>query len=379
MKVMLSAGEASGDLHGSHLARALKAAHPSITLLGMGGRLMADAGVQLFADMTEASVVGFVEALKSLRAYRRLLDRMTDLMRMERPDALVVIDFPGFNMRLAERAKRLHIPVIYYFSPSAWAWRPSRARIVASHATTVCAVLPFEADVYRKAGAPVTYVGHPLMDTAKPSASREALRQEWGYGPDERLILLLPGSRKQEVERHLALMVEAARRLSTDPTPTRFMLGLAHTIDDSVAGALPGDLPVRIISGRTYDALHAADAAVCAIGTVTLEAAIVGCPFVGVVRTSTSTYWLAKRLYRGRHFAMPNIIADREIVPELLQEEATGERIAAALGELLSPGRREEILRGFAQVKEALGGGGAVQRTAEAVLKAARERGGGPT
>jgi len=374
MKIMLVAGEASGDLNGAHLARALRDRQPALELFGMGGSKMAQAGVELLYDPTAISSVGFLEVLRSVNVLRRVLDRLARELDRRQPACVVLIDFPEFNMRLGELAKARGIPVVYYFSPQAWAWRKGRAKSVAKHAALVCAVFPFEADVYREAGARVEYVGHPLVDIVKPALAPQEARRALGVEQASPVIALLPGSRRQELENHLGVMFAAAKKLSAQFPQARFLLPLAHTVARGrVEAKLPPGVPIRIVEGMTYEALSVSDAAVAAVGTVTLEAALIGCPFVGVLRLSSSTYWIAKRLYREKYAVLPNIVVGREVVPELIQEQVTPERIAQEVMGLLDPRRRQQVREGFREVRERLGGPGAVGRAAEAILRMVSE------
>lgn len=373
MKIMIVAGEASGDMNGSHLAREILKREPRARLFGMGGRLMQEAGVKLLFNPTSISAIGFVEAVRSVQVLRRVLSRFAGVLDRQSPDVVVLIDFPEFNMRLGEMAKERGIPVVYYFSPSAWAWRRGRAKKVAEHATAVCAVFPFEAEVYREAGARVEYVGHPLVDIVQPTLDRENARKAFGCEEAEPVVALLPGSRKQEIDSLLAPMLQAAKRFAGEHPRVKYLLALAHTVDSGrVRAKIPEGLPVTVVEGRAHDVLRAADFGVAKMGTVTLEAALVGTPIVGLYRVSASTAWIVKRLYAGKYFALPNIIAGRAIVDELLQEEVTPERIAAAMEALLSPERRRAIVEGYEEVRTRLGGPGAVGRAAEVVLRAAR-------
>lgn len=373
MKIMMVAGEASGDMHGAHLAREIQRREPRARLFGMGGKLMQQAGVRLLFNPTSISVIGFVEAIRSVKVLRRVLARFAGVLDRQAPDAVVLIDFPEFNMRLGEMAKERGIPVVYYFSPSAWAWRKGRAKKVAEHATTVCAVFPFEAEVYREAGARVEYVGHPLIDIVKPALDREGAREAFGCGGADPVVALLPGSRRQEIDNHLTPMIQAAKRFANEFPNVKFLLPLAHTVDrERVAMKMPEELPLTIVEGRVHDVLQAADFGVAAMGTVTLEAALVGTPIVGIYRVSASTAWIVRRLYTGEYIALPNIIAGRAIVDELLQDDVTPERILGAMKELTLPERRAAIAEGYNEVRRRLGGPGAVGRAAEAVLRAAR-------
>ncbi len=373
MKIMIVAGEASGDLNGSHLAREIAQREPRARLFGMGGTLMQKAGVRLLFNPTSISTIGFVEAVRSVGILRRVLTRFAGVLDRQSPDVVVLIDFPEFNMRLGEMAKQRGIPVVYYFSPSAWAWRKGRAKKVAEHAAAVLAVFPFEAEVYREAGAPVEYVGHPLVDVVKSDLDREGARKAFRCEGADPVVALLPGSRRQEIDNLLGPMVQAAKRFAGVHPAVKYLVPIAHTVDRArVRAKLPESLPIEIVEGRTYDALRASDFALAAMGTVTLEAALMGTPIVGLYRVAPSTAWIIRRLYTGRHFALPNIVAGREIVRELLQDDVTPERITEAMEELLSPERRRAILEGYEEVRARLGGPGAVSRAAEAVLRIAR-------
>lgn len=370
MKVMMVAGEASGDMHGAHLATSLREREPGVRLFGVGGSKMEQAGVRLLYNPTSISAMGFLEVLKNVQVMRRLLDRLDSVLDEEAPDVVTLIDFPEFNMRLANLAKARGIPAVYYFSPSAWAWRRGRAKTVAEQGATVCAVFPFEADVYREAGAEVEFVGHPLIDIARPTLSQAEAREAFGCGGRSPVIALLPGSRKQEIDGHVQTMAQAARKILAEHPDAAFLLPLAHTVERSRVEALLGDaVPVTIVEGRTYDVLAAADAAIAVSGTVTLEAALIGTPIVVVYKASLSMYMLAKAMYKFPWIALPNIIAGRQVVDELLQGDFTPDLIAQKVGELLAPERRAEVMKGYQEVRELLGGRGAVDRAAETILR----------
>ena len=376
MKVMMVAGEASGDMHGAHLAKALRAEDPGVTLFGMGGTKMEEAGVRLLYNPTASSAMGFLEVLKNVQVLRRVLARLGRTLAEEAPDVLVLIDFPEFNMRLAELAKDQNVPAVYYFSPSAWAWRKGRAKTIARQGATVCAVFPFEADVYREAGAKVEFVGHPLVDTAKPALSRDEARKEFGCIDRDPVIALLPGSRKQEIDGHVQTMAQAAEKILAEHPRAAFLLALAHTVERSrVEELLGGRVPVTIVDGRVYDVLAASDAAIAVSGTVTLEAALIGTPVVVVYKASLSMYMIAKAMYKLPWIALPNIVAGRWVVDELLQADFNPDTIAAKVEELLTPERRSEVLKGYQEVRERLGGPGAARRAAQTILRIGAERG----
>ena len=281
--ILLSAGEASGDLHGATLCRALRELHPGVRLIGMGGPRMAAAGMELVADVSGHAVVGTSEALGRIprlyRAYRLLKARLIE----ERPRALVVIDFPEFNLRLARIARRAGVPVVYFIPPQLWAWRRGRIRQMARRVSRVLAVLPFEEQLYQDAGVPVDFVGHPLLDVLPLDLDRAEARRRLDVDPGESLIGLLPGSRREEVERLLPPMLVAAKRLSAAGVARRFALGLAPTVDGAAVGRLvkaavdEGGPRVDVFEQRTYEVMAAADVVLISSGTATLEAALARC------------------------------------------------------------------------------------------------------
>lgn len=374
MRLMLSAGEASGDMYAVDLIAELRQRTGELDMFGMGGPLMRDAGVELLFNPTNMSTVGFVESLRSVKVMRRVLGRLGAAMDERRPDVVVCIDFPGFNMKLAELARRRNIPVVYYFSPSVWAWGRGRADRLARLGVTVCAVFPFEEEVYKQAGADVVFVGHPLVDRVKAQVARDDVRRELGVGPEQPLIALLPGSREQELRHMLGPMFEAAVMVHGNLPGARFVIPVAHTLTaQSVKQFLPtGGAPLAVIEGRTYDMMNAADAALVSMGTATLEAALLGLPHVACYRTSGPTYLIARRLVNVSYFALPNIIAARGIVPEVIQSEATGARLARELMALLEEHRQATMRDELAEVRAAVGEGGAAGRTADVILSRAR-------
>ena len=371
---MIVAGEASGDLHGSHLVRQILRLRPGVRFFGVGGRLMAEAGVDILHDVTRQSVIGFTEALKSVRPLRRVQEQLALLLEEERPDVFVPIDFPSFNLKLAAKARMLRIPVVYYFSPSTWAWGAKRAELVANAGMNVCSVFPFEAEVYRKAGANVIYVGHPLLDIVKTDLETEKARELLGLPSGGPVLALLPGSRTQEIRRLLRPMVSAFELLRAEMPDLVGVVPAAHTTPVSSLEELIGDAPIHIVEGQTHAALRAADAAVITSGTATLEAAILGTPQVMVYKLSSVSYGIAKRLVRIRHVALPNIVAGKEIVKELLQDAVTPQAIADAVRPLFHDAEAVRRMRqDYADVVRRLGRQGAVERAAKVVLAAAEE------
>lgn len=368
--LMVVAGEASGDLHGATLARALVRLAPETALVGMGGDRMGSAGVRLLAGIEEGSVVGISEVARRLPALLRALRRLGRHLAESRPSGLVLIDFPDFNLRLARRASALGIPVIYFIPPQVWAWRRGRLRTIARHVSRVLAVFPFEVGLYQEAGVPVEFVGHPLLDVLPPLDRAEA-RQ--GHASErETLIGLLPGSRSEEVRRHLPVLLEAAAMIHARRPGTRVVLALAPTIPiKAVAPWLQrGRVEVRVVTGETYRVMAGADLLLAASGTATLEAAWFGTPMVVLYRVSRLSYLIGRLLVRGvTHISLPNIIAGRGVVPELIQHAATPVALAGeGLALLEDPAARAAQLGGLQEVRARLGQPGAAERAARAIL-----------
>ncbi|NLV91004.1 MAG: lipid-A-disaccharide synthase [Firmicutes bacterium] len=377
-KVMIVAGEASGDLHGSYLVQSLRRQNPDIQFFGMGGRLMQEAGVELLFDPTQMSTIGFVEALKSYRVLKRVLSRLRDALVERRPDVLVLIDFGGFNMRLGPMAKAANIPVVYYISPAAWAYAEGRAKKVAAFADKVVSIFPFEYDVYKKAGANVEFVGHPLLDIVQVDGSKAELCSRLDLDPENPIIGLLPGSREQELKSLFPKMLAAARLIAQEIADVQFVVPLASTVSDVAAAILDDldarDLNLRIVTGEAYSVMAVSDLAVIACGTATLEAAILDTPQVAIYQVAPVTAFIVRRVVRISHFALPNIIMEKEIIPELIQEEVTTDNIAGTVLELWNqPDQIAQIRRDYQAMRTRLGSSGAVDRAAAAVLQAARQ------
>jgi lipid-A-disaccharide synthase len=332
---------------------------------------MAAEGVHLLQRAERVTVVGGTEALGRLPALWRAFRALRDQLRARRPGVLVLIDFPEFNMRLARAARRLRVPVVYYIAPQVWAWRRGRVRAMARDVSRVLAIFPFEVSVYEEAGVPVEFIGHPLLDVLPPlrrEAAREGLATD-----DETLVGLLPGSRDAEIRRHLPVLLEAARRILARRPRARFALATAPAtpVPGVMAAVRAARVPVQVVAGQAYRVMAAADVLLVASGTATLEAACYGTPMVVLYRLSTISHALARALVRGvSHIALPNIIAGREIVPELIQGRATPDGVAsAALGVLAEEGVRTAQRLALHEVRTRLGEGGAGLRAARAVLR----------
>ena len=374
MKIMFSAGEASGDTHGASVAKALLDKYPEAQLFGMGGDLMKEAGVDIIYDIQQLGFIGIVEIVKHLPTFFKLRSFLKEAMLREKPDVLVCIDYPGFNMKLAKVAKELHIPVVYYIAPTIWAWNKGRGKDIAKTVTKVASIFPFEAEAYREFGVDVEFVGNPLVDIVHPTMSYESALAHFGADTTSRNILLMPGSRKQEVEGLLPTMLAAAERLYENHKDLKFFLPRAHTIPrediDRILQAY--SVPVTVTEGHNYDLMQICTACIAASGTATLETALMNVPTVLIYKVAPVTYGIGKVLVKIDHIGLPNIMAKRRIIPELLQGEVTPENIERELGKILDDGAvYTQMKADLAQVKVELGAPGAVQRVADVIASVA--------
>ena len=377
MKIMLSAGEASGDLHGANLAEALKAVDPQVELIGMGGEQMRKAGVRIVYDIKNLGVIGIGEIIKKIPFFYKLRAFLVNTMKEEKPDALVCIDYPGFNMKLIEKAKEAGIPVIYYILPTIWAWHKSRGNVIAEYTDLAVSLFPFEAEMYKKMGTNVVYGGHPLLDTVKPSMSKNEAYSFFGLQQGKKTVLFMPGSRVQEVQSLYGKMLAAGKLLQDKVEGLQFMVPKASTIDKHMLeeAAREANLEVHIGEERVYDMMNIADAAICASGTATLETALMGVPTLLVYRVNVLTYWLSKILVHLDSIGLPNIISGHRIMPELWQDEVTPENIeAAVLPWLVDAAAAEEARHLMAGVRCQMGEAGAVRRTAEIISEFVKEK-----
>ena len=375
MKIMLSAGETSGDLHGAALARELRALDPSIALIGFGGAEMAAAGVTLRQNYTDYNVMGISAVLLNLRRIFALLDDLTHLMEEERPDVLVIIDYPDFNWRLAARAKERGIPVFSYIPPSAWAWRKGRAKSCAALADEIVAIFPHELPPYEAAGANISFVGNPLIDTVRAEMEPEEACRHFGIEENDVPILLMPGSRREEIERLLPPMLGAAEILQTRDPARRFFLPVAGGVDEQRIEEHLAASPVKVT--LTHDAryalMKAARAAIAASGTVVMEAAVMGLPAVVLYRMSALSYFVGRLLVDVPRFSLPNILLGETFETELLQGAVQPERIAAAMEPIIADGEaRSYVTERLACAVEMLGEPHAARRVAEKIIALGR-------
>lgn len=368
---MLVAGEASGDLHGAALCRALRELNPRCRLYGMGGARMAAEGMDILIDVTAKAVTGGSEAFGQVpRLYRAYRELRAVLQGPDRPAVLVLIDFPEFNMRLARAAQRAHVPVVYFIPPQVWAWRGGRVKTMRQVVSLVLAVFPFEAPLYRRAGVPVEFVGHPLLDQLQGAPTRDVARRRLGIADGTPVVALLPGSRRQEIVRMLPAMREATAEIARAVPGTRFVLGLAPTIERGlVAQHLAGGPPVEIVANQTHDVICAADLALVTSGTVTLEAALLGTPMVVCYRLSLASELMVRLLIRVPWVSLANLILGRAVVPELYRQTTIDRHLAReAIRLLTDPGARETQRQAFSELAGQLGEPGVGTRVARLVL-----------
>lgn len=370
-RISIIAGEASGDLMGARLAQCLRSIEPDVVLEGIGGERMRDAGVHLWYDPTRISAVGLVEVLLRLRSLKRLFDGTLKAIVKMRPDVAVLIDYPGFNMRLGERLNALGIPCVYYIPPTAWAWGAKRAERVARFARKVLSVFPFEVDVYARAGADVQFTGHPLVDTLEPFSVSERLRSEPGT---VKVLGLFPGSRNHEIDKLLPVMLESCKIVRKTRPDVIFELSLAPTVDEQrvLRHVSASGVDVRLHTGGCPLLMSRCFAGVVASGTATLEAALAGMPMVVVYKLSYVTAAVFRRLITIPSIGLPNIILGRRSVPELVQEDCTPGRIADELCRFCTdPEYYARVVEDLSSVREKLGEPGASLRAAQAVLEVA--------
>lgn len=362
-RIFFSAGEASGDLHGSHLIRALLEKRSDLRCEGLGGSMMAEAGLDLHFDLAGRAIMGFSEVLRSAPFVWRLFRGTVDHLRTTRPDLLVLIDYPGFNIRLASKAHALGIPVVYYISPQVWAWKRGRMRTLAKVVDRMLVILPFEKPMYDEVGLDCVFVGHPLLDHIAATPIQ-------GTYEGEMVIGVMPGSRRQEIERILPIMLSVARGIRLRYPDARFIAPCVDEERKGQIGALAGDFPLETVVGTMYELLHAARFCMVASGTATVETALFRVPMVVVYRVTELTYRFARALVDVEAIALVNILAGRHIVPEYIQHEARTETILSKALELIEDGRpRERMLDELDHVREILGTGGASALAAGAILE----------
>ncbi len=378
---LIVSGEASGERYGALLVNALRG-RMSLDWFGLGGEEMQASGVELLAHAKDLAVVGLTEALAGLPKFWRIFRRVLHEIDRRRPRFAVLIDFPDFNLRLARRLKARSVPVIYFVSPQLWAWRPGRIRALKQTINHMLCIFPFEERIYREAGVPVTYVGHPLVDLARPTKGREEFLSALGLNPSRPVIALLPGSRLREIRHHLPILLEACAQLEATHG-VEFLLVRASTVEaDALDHLLRNDSAgkrIRVVTDDVYNCLGSADVTIVSSGTATVEAALLGTPMIVIYRVSRASAAVLRRWVRTPHYSMVNLIAGRAIVPELIQEKLTPQALVREATSLLdSPEKRKTMQSDLAEVARKLGSPGASERAADVIMKLVALTGTGP-
>lgn len=373
-RILIVTGEASGDLHGANLARAIFSLDPSARLVGIGGTAMKAAGVALIPGVPQLDVMGLI----GLSAVRSLVQRIRAIRRTLRSDAwdlVVLIDNPGLNLHFARVAKTAGLKVLYYIAPQIWAWRPRRIKWIQRRVDHVVVILPFEQELYHRAGVRCTFVGHPLLDAVASGYDRPALRRRFGLGHAAPVVGLLPGSRVAEVSMLMPVLLDSARRMAARDPKTEFVLAQASSIDDNLLQDLlkNSSVPVKVVRDQASEVMAVSDVLLIASGTATLQAAVVGTPMVLLYKTTPATYRLARWLIRVKWIGLVNLVAGRSVVPELIQHEATPERVSEEALRLLNDRKAyDEMKDRLREVRLSLGEPGASLRAAKVVLAECR-------
>ncbi|MEI8176444.1 MAG: lipid-A-disaccharide synthase [Candidatus Omnitrophota bacterium] len=376
-KIMMIAGEPSGDLHGSNLILALKNLSPDIDVFGTGGERMRAAGARLVFDLRDLAVTGLFDVIKNLARLIKIQRTLLSEISAERPDLLILIDYPDFNLRFAKKAKALGVPIVYYIGPQVWAWRKGRIRLLKKYIDKMIVIFRFEEDLYKKEGMPVEFFGHPLLDIVKPSLTRAEFlkvpqpRGEWP-SPENRIVALMPGSRKGLVKRHLPIMLEAAALIYQRFPESYFLISKSPALNVAIyRQAIESlDLPVTVVENDTYNVLNAADFVITISGTITLETAIMGKPMAIIYRLPWLEYLIARPLLRLKNIGLANIVAGKEIAPEFIQSRARADLIAADVIDLLEDPKRYEVMKeALARAATSLLPAGAAKGAAASIIR----------
>ena len=370
-KLFIIAGEPSADLHGSNLIKAILLKSPDTKFIGMGGELMKAAGAEIYYDIEKISVIGFVEVIKKLPLYKKIFKGLAARLDSEKPDAVILIDYPGFNLSFAKEAKKRNIPVIYYISPQVWAWNKGRIKTIKKLVDKMLVLFDFEKELYKKYGIDAVFVGHPLIETVNVGAIHE-LPLRLGLNPHKKTIALLPGSRHAEVKKLLPVMLKSAELIAEKQKDVQFILIKSPIIDRAIYEKIFKDTPlwIKIIDDNRYDAIACADLALVASGTATLETAILSVPMALVYKVNFLTWLIARALIKIPYIGLVNVVAKEKIIPEFIQFGARPEKIAnECINILQSPARISKIKLDLARVKSSLGPSGASANAAQEIIK----------
>lgn len=371
--IMIVAGETSGDLHAARLVQEIQQLEPSITFSGLGGQHLASCGVKLDADLTELAVIGFVEVLKHYKEFRKLFYEFLEHVRVRKPSVVLLVDYPGFNLRLAKELKKMGVKVVYYISPQIWAWKAGRIKLIEKFTDHMMVLFKFEKKFYEDRGVHVEFVGHPLVDEVHASHSKEHFLSHVGFDPSKPVFGLVPGSRSREIETLLPPMLAAAEIITKEIPNAQFILTQAPNISIEMIHAFTQRSPIslRIVHGDFHNAVNACDMCIVTSGTATLETALLEKPMVIIYKTAFLTYLLGRLLVKIKHFGLANIVAGEEVVPECLQNETQPAVIAEKLLTIYrNPKKFQDIKSKLQKIKQSLGQPGASRRAAEIVLAA---------
>ncbi len=369
--ILLVCGEASGDLNAANLVREILRINPEIKISAVGGELLRQAGAEVFYDIKDLSVIGFFDVLKKLPKFLQLKKIVLEKIESEKPDAIILVDFSGFNLRLAKEINNTR-PVIYYISPQVWASRSGRIQTIKKYIRQIIVLFKFEEEFYKKHGITVSFAGHPLLDIVRPSMEKNEFFKALGLSASKITLALLPGSRKQEIENILPTMLKTARIISQDKPSLQIVIAKSTQVDWELYRKLTEKfkLNLKIIEGKTYDCLNIADFALVASGTATLETAVMQKAFVIIYRMNWLNYLLYRPMVRIPYIGMVNIVAQKKIIPEFIQSGARPKKIASAVLKIMqNPSRLEQIKNDLAKIKDSLGEKGASQRAALALLE----------
>ena len=372
-QVLIVAGEASGDHHAARLVEELHQRDPDVHFAGIGGERMRRAGVEILVDSADMAVVGLVEVLANYRFLKGVLDRMRRELRERRPDMLILVDYPDFNLRLAATAKELGIKVLYYISPQVWAWRQKRVYKIKKLVDMMAVVFPFEVPFYEQAGVPVRFVGHPLVDEVKSELDRAQAFEAFDLDPQRPVLGLFPGSRRSEIKRLLPTVLQSAELVQQKMPQVQFILPRASTLSDEFLAPYlaQSELDITVVPGRrSYDVMRACDTIISASGTATLEIALMQVPLVVLYKIAPLSYRIISRLLKVEHIALCNIVAGERVAPELIQHDATAEKISREALSLLADAEKSAAMRErLGKIREKLGGSGGSANVAALALE----------
>lgn len=371
-RLLIVAGEASGDLQAAYLVNSLKALHPNLEVFGIGGKCMREAGVETVYDMVDLAVVGFVEVIKHLGVFKSVLEGLLTLLEIKRPDAVILVDYPGFNLRFAKYVKKKKIPVIYYISPQIWAWGKNRISEIKKCVDKMIVIFGFEEELYKDAGVKVSFVGHPFLDIVRPGWKKEETIKRLRLRHHSVKTAVLPGSRAKEIERHLPAMLKACEIIKTKLPDAEFILSRRRELDNSIYNGIIDRSKIKphSLENRPYEIMDVSDLVMVSSGSATLETAIMEKPMVIVYKTSFITWLLARNMIKIPDIGLVNVVAGRRVVPELLQFQVNAPDIAReSLRILKNKKTREDIKKDLRKVKKKLGEQGAVERAARIIQK----------